>query len=63
MMPTDNLYGGWPSSGEIDIFEVRCNEEITCNGNVPNGRQVASQTMHWGPDPNQNRARLTHYEK
>ena len=21
MLPTDNVYGGWPHSGEIDIFE------------------------------------------
>jgi beta-glucanase (GH16 family) len=36
MMPTDNAYGGWPASGEIDIMELL--------GNQPN--KIYS-TLHW----------------
>jgi len=36
MMPTDNAYGGWPASGEIDIMELL--------GNQPN--KIYS-TDHW----------------
>ena len=62
MLPTDSVYGQWPRSGEIDIVEVRGNENFACGG-APLGRQLAGQTMHWGPDPNQNRYDLTHWEK
>jgi beta-glucanase (GH16 family) len=36
MMPTDNAYGGWPSSGEMDIMELL--------GNQPN---KVYGTIHW----------------
>jgi beta-glucanase (GH16 family)/SOS-response transcriptional repressor LexA len=38
MLPTDNVYGGWPASGEIDIMELR--------GEQPN---VSLGTIHYGP--------------
>lgn len=41
MLPQDNVYGGWPRSGEIDIMELK--------GGEPN-RSLA--TMHFGPGPN-----------
>lgn len=38
MLPEENVYGGWPRSGEIDIMELV--------GNEPN---VAHGTVHFGP--------------
>jgi beta-glucanase (GH16 family) len=44
MMPTDELYGGWPESGEIDIMENIGSEPSTVHG-----------TLHFGePWPNNN---------
>ena len=62
MKPTDNIYGNWPSSGEIDIVEMKGNANFSCDGN-PIGRQLAGSTLHWGPDPSQDRWRLSHWEK
>ena len=39
MLPTDNVYGGWPTSGEIDIMELIGSEPSTVLG-----------TIHWGHD-------------
>ena len=44
MMPTDNVYGTWPKSGEIDIMELV--------GHEPN---VVHGTVHYGPDWPNNR--------
>ncbi|XP_062507118.1 beta-1,3-glucan-binding protein-like [Corticium candelabrum] len=45
MLPTYNQYGGWPSSGEIDIMESRGN-----NASYPAGGVDAfGSTLHWGP--------------
>ncbi len=42
MMPTDNVYGGWPQSGEVDIMENIGSEPSTVHG-----------TIHFGdPYPN-----------
>jgi beta-glucanase (GH16 family) len=42
MMPTDNVYGNWPQSGEIDIMEYLGHERATTHG-----------TLHFGnPSPN-----------
>ena len=44
MLPTYNQYGGWPSSGEIDIMESRGN-----NASYPAGGVDAfGSTLHWG---------------
>ena len=32
LMPTDNAFGGWPRSGEIDMVELRGNNDLVCNG-------------------------------
>jgi len=40
MMPQENKYGGWPSSGEIDIMELL--------GHEPN---KLYSTVHFGPGP------------
>jgi len=37
MMPTDNRYGNWPNSGEIDIMELLGHEPQRVHG-----------TLHWG---------------
>lgn len=39
MLPTDNVYGGWPKSGEIDIMEYLGNEPTKIFG-----------TIHYGHD-------------
>ncbi|KAJ7659260.1 glycoside hydrolase family 16 protein [Mycena polygramma] len=45
MLPVDNVYGGWPLSGEIDIMEAR--------GNGPNypkqGVNYVRSSLNWGP--------------
>ncbi len=38
-MPTDNVYGGWPKSGEIDLVEIVGHEPYVLWG-----------TVHFGPD-------------
>lgn len=43
MLPTDEQYGGWPKSGEIDIMEMVGHEPETIHG-----------TVHYGPDWPQN---------
>jgi beta-glucanase (GH16 family) len=40
MLPQDNVFGGWPRSGEIDIMELI--------GSEPS---KASATVHYGPGP------------
>lgn len=47
MMPTDNVYGEWPKSGEMDIAESRGN-----GVDYPGGRNVYYTTLHWGPSSN-----------
>jgi beta-glucanase (GH16 family) len=38
MMPTDNVYGGWPQSGEIDIMEYLGQQPATVYGTLHFGR-------------------------
>jgi beta-glucanase (GH16 family) len=40
MLPQDNIFGGWPRSGEIDIMELVGSEPAK-----------ASATVHYGPGP------------
>lgn len=57
LMPAKNAYGGWPSSGEIDIVESRGNVRMECYG----GRldvSCISSNLHWGP-----RYEYNQYEK
>ena len=44
MLPTDQVYGSWPSSGEIDIMESR-GTPTSC----PGGSNTFGSTLHWGP--------------
>ena len=38
MLPTDEVYGGWPESGEIDIMELIGSEPATVHGTIHYGR-------------------------
>lgn len=48
MMPKMNAYGGWPSSGEIDIMETRGNKQLF-SGNMNVGTEQVGHTLHFGP--------------
>eukprot|EP00732_Lithocolla_globosa_P003175 Lithocolla_globosa_v1_NODE_2409_length_2018_cov_37.605706.p1 type:complete len:361 gc:universal NODE_2409_length_2018_cov_37.605706:1176-94(-) len=48
MMPEHNMYGEWPSSGEIDIMEARGNSPTGNPDYV--GRDHVSSALHWGPN-------------
>jgi beta-glucanase (GH16 family) len=48
MMPTDDKYGGWPLSGEIDIMETKGQHPDTLYG-----------TMHFGQKPPNNKYKGT----
>lgn len=45
-LPTDNAFGSWPASGEIDWIESRGNDASYKAG----GRNAFGSTLHWGPD-------------
>jgi beta-glucanase (GH16 family) len=47
MLPVSNVYGAWPTSGEIDIAESRGNNWTYAQG----GNNIISSALHWGPDP------------
>ncbi|NNE70386.1 MAG: glycoside hydrolase family 16 protein [Rhodothermales bacterium] len=48
MLPTDNVYGGWPHSGEIDIMEYLGHEPRTVYGTLHYTRENAPQHYHEG---------------
>ncbi|KAF6752646.1 concanavalin A-like lectin/glucanase domain-containing protein [Ephemerocybe angulata] len=56
MLPVDNVYGGWPMSGEIDIMEAR--------GNGPKyatqGSNYVRGSLNWGPNGALNAAYKTY---
>ena len=59
MMPSDNHYGGWPRSGEIDILEgvnlgASCPQ---CEGNVGENRMISA--IHFGDYSPNNKLRDT----
>lgn len=45
MMPTDEVYGGWPKSGEIDIFEAVNLKTVDAEGTV---EARVYGTLHYG---------------
>ncbi|XP_070564349.1 beta-1,3-glucan-binding protein-like isoform X2 [Ptychodera flava] len=49
LLPKYNAYGGWPASGEIDIVEVRGNEQLYDSSGNSVGIDQMGSTMHWGP--------------
>nr|XP_022908360.1 beta-1,3-glucan-binding protein-like [Onthophagus taurus] len=62
LLPRYNEYGGWPTSGEIDLVESRGNRELYQNGQHI-GTQLVGSTLHWGPDYSRNGYPHTHWEK
>jgi beta-glucanase (GH16 family) len=46
MLPTNQEYGEWPRSGEIDIMESRGNNYTYGQG----GNNIVSSTLHFGPN-------------
>lgn len=58
LLPTDQAYGTWPASGEIDIMESRGNSASCSAG----GHDTFASTLHWGPAWDQNKYTLTHAE-
>ena len=56
MLPTDEIYGGWPQSGEIDIMENIGSEPKTVHGTIhfgqpyPNNQSLgASSKLSYDP--------------
>ncbi|KAF0306960.1 Beta-1,3-glucan-binding protein [Amphibalanus amphitrite] len=63
MMPVREVYGNWPTSGEIDIVESRGNRDLLRpSDNVQVGVKQVASTMHWGADFPSNQWPRTHYE-
>ncbi|MEM1127426.1 MAG: family 16 glycosylhydrolase [Bacteroidota bacterium] len=48
MLPTDEQYGGWAASGEIDILEVFGREAATVHGTVHYGGESPKNTFSGG---------------
>ncbi len=48
MMPTDSEYGGWPSSGEIDIMELLGHEPWKTYGTIHFGTSPATRQQSGG---------------
>lgn len=47
LMPTGNRFGAWPRSGEIDMVEIRSNDDLICSGQHVGNRLMGS-TLHFG---------------
>ncbi|GBP73603.1 Beta-1,3-glucan-binding protein [Eumeta japonica] len=60
LMPSHNVYGTWPASGEIDLVESRGNRNMFSNG-VHIGVQEAGSTLHYGPYPELNGWERAHW--
>lgn len=56
MMPKDSVYGDWPRSGEIDIFESKGNRVTTKDADASNRMH---SSMHWGLTTDTYRYKLT----
>ncbi|KAF4528399.1 hypothetical protein B566_EDAN015168 [Ephemera danica] len=62
MKPVENFYGGWPSSGEIDLVEARGNRRLFTSKGTNMGVERMSSTLHYGPNASYNIWRPTHWE-
>lgn len=54
LMPKRNVYGSWPSSGEIDLMESRGNRHLFDGNNVNVGVEQVGSTLHFGTRPGVN---------
>ena len=63
MLPTEEHYGIWPSSGEIDIVESRGNVNYKDSKGQPFGHDWMASTLHWGPYFAQNQYKRTQVQK
>ena len=61
LMPTNNAFGAWPRSGEIDMVEIRSNDDINCHGKQK-GNTLMGATVHFGLNATTDKWRKTHYE-
>lgn len=48
-LPKDNVYGYWPTSGEIDLVESRGNRDLFNNNSTNIGVEQITSTLHFGP--------------
>ena len=48
LMPQDEVYGGWPRSGEIDLMESKGNTRLFNNEGVNIGNEEFGSTLHFG---------------
>lgn len=48
-LPKDNTYGGWPSSGEIDLILSRGNRNYTNAEGKHIGVEQFESSIHYGP--------------
>nr|CAD7404538.1 unnamed protein product [Timema cristinae] len=63
MKPVDNEYGAWPSSGEIDLVEIRSNRKLRSSQGLSQGVDRMGATLHFGVNSSYNIWRPTHWEK
>lgn len=62
LQPKSNVYGEWPTSGEIDLVEARGNRNYQDDvGSI--GVDQMTATMHFGPNPKANGWDNAHYIK
>ena len=57
MMPTDEVYGGWPKSGEIDIMEAVNLGAEAADQDLPENRIYG--TLHYGSGPAEGDHKIT----
>jgi len=62
LLPIHQVYGGWPTSGEIDIMESRGNLNYVQDG-VNIGAEQVGGTLHYGVDYTMNGWPKAHYDK
>src|SRR3546814_18014545 len=48
LLPTNDKYGEWPASGEIDVMESRGNNLSYTVDDVPAGYDSFASTLHYG---------------
>ncbi|XP_050515652.1 beta-1,3-glucan-binding protein-like [Diabrotica virgifera virgifera] len=62
LLPTYWKYGGWPTSGEIDMMESRGNRQLISQSGRKIGVQTIGYTLNWGPNPDNNLFYKTHFD-